>query len=431
MSESAHFEEAREHLGPVCEALNVPDGTETTAAMVARQAADELQISSRGADNVVAASLLIGCKRSHLPITVHDVVDEWTAVDAGYEVQESFARKHVLRTQNAITSELDIEVPPTEPTELIQRYAEELGMPPELPVVAVRLLKDVLHESPAVVAGGQSPKAVAASALYLAARLNDRRLDYTQDVLADVAGTNPVTIRHRYADIRDALGDEADLKRRPRYRSGSIEADERLAAAPRDAAGGAPPRDVAETGPDGEGEPASDAGADVAAGSDGRGDETSDDATADGSTETATGADDSTVTLSASVLALARRHVSDPETGPDDLSEFADAATRTLVKEVVDGQTLAPPAREEATEALDWPLDEQLRRLIDVAIAESAVGSVDEFVEAACRRELGVPSGTESLSVELPSALVALLDAERGDRSRSAVVADALGERLR
>ncbi len=218
MSETEAVARVRDRIEAVGEALGIPADTIETAELLLTRARTELEFEGRNVDAIAAAALLIACKQGGLPITLGDVSRAWQTTPPTDGVSPEFEEKLVSRRMNTLTDTLSVPAPPTQPTDLTDRYARELDMPEEMADVADRILRDVLEAEPSVVAGGTSPSGSAAAALYLAAKLNGLRLEFTQDRIADVAGTTEVTIRTNYQRLADALGGEDALETEPRYR---------------------------------------------------------------------------------------------------------------------------------------------------------------------------------------------------------------------
>lgn len=210
---------ALEHMAAVASHLGLPETTIQMARMLFKQAHEQKNAGSRGMDNVTAASLLLAIRSDQAPLTLGDIVGGYQAVatDREYVLSERFGETQVARGERDLQNRLPVQSPPQQPRTLLKRYVEELGMPDEMVVVATHILQDVMQQDASLVVGGRSPSGIAAAALYLAARLTDQRMVYTQQRICEVVGTSEVTVRNRYQELMNALGDEATLKQNSRY----------------------------------------------------------------------------------------------------------------------------------------------------------------------------------------------------------------------
>lgn len=122
-----------------------------------------------------------------------------------FERHTRLNRKAITRAHKIIKSRLKIRVSVSEPEEYVARYCNLLGLSAEV-VAATKVLlgraraKELTH--------GKSPTGVAAAAVYVTARVEQR--PRTQREIADISGVTEVTIRNRYKEITDELGIDLD-----------------------------------------------------------------------------------------------------------------------------------------------------------------------------------------------------------------------------
>jgi len=201
----------KEKLQIVGDELNLGEETIQTAKILFQQVTDEMDLIGPRINNVLATILLMASKQNRLPVTISDIYEGWYNIYSEDKIQESFSKKQMGRIERKFTEEFEFEIPPNQPDVLVNRYAEELGMPEEMSRTAQDILSDVHDAAPSVITGGRAPSAIAATSLYLAAIVHDERLKYTQEVIGEVADTSELTIRNRYPEFEEALGGEEQL----------------------------------------------------------------------------------------------------------------------------------------------------------------------------------------------------------------------------
>lgn len=372
MSETEAVARVRDRIEAVGEALGIPTDTVETAELLLTRARTELEFEGRNVDAIAAAALLIACKQGGLPITLGDVARAWQTTPPTDDVSPEFEEKLVSRRMNTLTDTLSVPAPPTQPTDLTDRYARELDMPEEMADVADRILRDVLEAKPSVVAGGTSPSGSAAAALYLAAKLNGLRLEFTQDRIADVAGTTEVTIRTNYQRLAEALGGEEALETEPRYRI------DRKTVSTLDGESGDADR-----------------------------------------VQTA-------YTLSAGVVAMA--HLAATENGSESVEALVARAIQSALSDPP-GELVDPPEGRTADLSIALPASDLrlLERTVDEALPDR---SQAQFVETALREELCLAPGTVEHTFSLPVDVARTLEsrAERRGATPEELLADLVVE---
>lgn len=215
MVETRSGERAKERTAAVGASLHLPEATVTTAKTMFDQVHSELDFEGRKADQLAAAALTIACKNASLPVTVNDITNEWSEV--ADDQTGDFPVKFVSRRLDTVSETTGVSPPPTDPTGLTRRYAQELNVPKRVATAADNILQDLMESSPEIITRGTAPSGNAAAALYLAARVNDARLEFTQSDIGDVADVTEVTIRNRYQEMAEALGGEASMSDSERY----------------------------------------------------------------------------------------------------------------------------------------------------------------------------------------------------------------------
>lgn len=207
--------------------IGIPDETEEMAVTLFGQLADDPEFDLHRADPLGASVLVIACRRDGLPITVNDVTESWASVADDSPGQ--FEEGNVYQRMRKVKEATGMGALPPSPQDLIDRFAEELDLPDGLAESAIRLLEDASASDSSIGGAGKSPSGIAAGSVYLAARINDRRMDFPQYEIAAVADVSEVTIRNRYQHLAELLGGEDDLSVDDRY---LVNGDETNEAAP-------------------------------------------------------------------------------------------------------------------------------------------------------------------------------------------------------
>ncbi len=108
--------------------------------------------------------------------------------------------KRMLRAYKMIVKQFNLDVQPRSPVDLIPRFGTRLGL--NQPTITLAL-EIVMKLKGTKVMNGKHPSTIVASALYLASKLNGRKI--TQRDVANAIGVLEVTIRKRYREMREYL----------------------------------------------------------------------------------------------------------------------------------------------------------------------------------------------------------------------------------
>ena len=96
---------------------------------------------------------------------------------------------------------MKIKLNPTSPIDFIPRFASRLGVSTRVEVKAIEIINKSIEQG---LNNGNGPTGLAAAALYIASYLlNERK---TQKDIAEVVGVTEVTIRNRYKELSEELG---------------------------------------------------------------------------------------------------------------------------------------------------------------------------------------------------------------------------------
>ncbi len=182
-------------LDRVASSLGLPENIKESAALMYRKAVREELIRGRLIESVVAAVIYAICRIQMIPRTLDEI-----SKASGIE------KKEIGRAYRFIKMELDMEVPLTDPSQYVQKFATALRLGGDVQQEAVKLIKKSLRKG---LISGRGPTGVAAAALYIAAALHGEKR--TQKEVADVAGVTEVTIRNRYRELKKELGLKINL----------------------------------------------------------------------------------------------------------------------------------------------------------------------------------------------------------------------------
>jgi len=170
------------------ERLGLPTAVSEEAARICRMGVDRLR-TRRPLAHLAAASLYAACRERELPTTLGDVAAA-TGVD----------RNGIARCYRSLVAKLDFEVPPAGAAEYIDRVAAKAGADEYVKATALEILSRADRVG---VAGGTYPIGLTASALYMAAVLEGKRL--TQKGVAAAAGVTEATIQKEFQRLRKIL----------------------------------------------------------------------------------------------------------------------------------------------------------------------------------------------------------------------------------
>lgn len=172
-------------------ALDLPRTVREQASRLFRRAHRENLLRGRSVEMVSAGCVYATCRRGEWVVTLAEL-----SASARCDEQALRTGYHVLNL------ELGLAIEPIPVREYVFRFASACDVPDQIRRRALTLARRVEGTEVAV---GCNPRGVAAACLYVAGR--ERACRVTQQELADVAGTSPITIRSRYQAICGTLDD--------------------------------------------------------------------------------------------------------------------------------------------------------------------------------------------------------------------------------
>jgi transcription initiation factor TFIIB len=169
--------------------LKLPERALNEAKLIFKQALEnDLGV---GRDNLTLtyASVYAACQINSIPKTPLELV-------AFSEVTKA----QMLRTYKLIKTKLGLRIQPTDPTDLVPRFATRLNLKQETQTLAIEILTKLKKTN---IAHGRHPETLVAAAMYIAAKQKqDQR---TQREIANAIGVIEVTIRKRSREIQEML----------------------------------------------------------------------------------------------------------------------------------------------------------------------------------------------------------------------------------
>ncbi|MEM3227516.1 MAG: transcription initiation factor IIB [Candidatus Micrarchaeaceae archaeon] len=175
--------------------LNLPENIRENAALLYRKCVKSNLIRGRPIETVVQAVIYAACRKAGTPRTLDEI-----ATISG------MPKKEIGRAYRAISHELDLKIPLTDPISYVPRYINALKLSGEAQEKSVKLLREAMRKG---LVSGRSPTGVSAAAVYIAGALAGERR--TQKEVAEVAGVTEVTIRNRYRELKEQLNIDVNL----------------------------------------------------------------------------------------------------------------------------------------------------------------------------------------------------------------------------
>ncbi len=169
--------------------LGLPRKIQEETAKIYRKATDNDLIRGHSIERMSAASLYVACRKIQIPRTLEEIAEV------------SYATKKELgKSYRYLSRELDIQLPPTDPSMYVARFGSELGMSGEVRTEAIKIIKKAQENKLTI---GKSPAGISAAALYIASKeLGEKRY---QSEIAEAANVTEVTLRSRYKEMDEEL----------------------------------------------------------------------------------------------------------------------------------------------------------------------------------------------------------------------------------
>ncbi|WP_129112670.1 transcription initiation factor IIB [Halegenticoccus tardaugens] len=183
-----NLKQALGEISRMASALGLPESVRETAGVVYRRALDEDLLPGRSIEGVTTSALYTAGRQAGTPRSLDEVANV-----------SRVEKDEIARTYRYVVRELNLEMRPADPEQYVPRFASELDLSDETERRTRALLRAAKEREVHV---GKNPVALAAAAMYAAARLTNERA--TQGEVSDVADVSEVTIRNRYRELLEA-----------------------------------------------------------------------------------------------------------------------------------------------------------------------------------------------------------------------------------
>jgi transcription initiation factor TFIIB len=188
---SAHrnLSQAMNKLTLLSDKLHIPKNVEENAAHIYRKAFDRRLVRGRSIESTVAAALYAACRLTRTTRSLKEIVDA-----------SSRSRKEISRHYRMLQRELDLKIPLDDPFQYVSKIGSKIAITEQVQQTAIKLLDKAKQKK---ILSGKDPIGLAASAIYIACKLNFIRK--TQKEIAIAAEITEVTIRNRYKSLIKSL----------------------------------------------------------------------------------------------------------------------------------------------------------------------------------------------------------------------------------
>lgn len=194
-SRARNLKHALGEIQRVTFALDLSKAVAARAARIYRNLLDREAIRGWSIESIAAVSVYVVVREDRLPVTLKEV----EAVARDENVNMNRAYLHAVQ-------ELGASIHPQFPADFLPRILSELDAPPDVRVVARRLVELAREEG---LVSGKEPNGVAGGAVYLAHVLSNRN-EVTQEEVSEAAHVCIVTVRARRDDLWELLDEERE-----------------------------------------------------------------------------------------------------------------------------------------------------------------------------------------------------------------------------
>ena len=149
-------------------------------------------LAGRSTSAVLCATVYMTCRLTDTPRTLQDISN------AG-----NLKKKNLQRIYRFLMKELELYPETYNPREFVTRVAKDVGLSEKTERLAFKILNISEKNN---VSTSKNPMAMAASAINLAATMNNEKI--TQLKISKASGISAVTIRDRTKEIKEKIGGE-------------------------------------------------------------------------------------------------------------------------------------------------------------------------------------------------------------------------------
>ena len=165
--------------------LNLPSYVKEAILKLYKKAYIKNLLKGRSILGMVAACIYYICKEKEIPRNFLDIVEE------------SPANPELIKNcYKILVKKLNLKVPIIDPISFIPKYCSDLSLDKDIENLAIKILKMNNQKS---ALGGVDPKGLCGGALYLAAKMRNKKLNQTK--IVKVVNISEVTLRSRYKEL--------------------------------------------------------------------------------------------------------------------------------------------------------------------------------------------------------------------------------------
>lgn len=186
------FQKAFTLLDGISSKLGLPESAVEETAYLFRKIAAKKILAGRSTSAILCATVYMTCRLTDTPRTLQDVAN------AG-----NLKKKHLQRMYRFLMKELELYPETYNPREFVTRVAKAVGLSDKAERLAFKILSISEKNN---VSASKNPMAMAASAINLAAIMNNEKI--TQLKISEASGISAVTIRDRTKEIKEKIGGE-------------------------------------------------------------------------------------------------------------------------------------------------------------------------------------------------------------------------------
>ncbi|MFX0094051.1 MAG: transcription initiation factor IIB family protein [Candidatus Hodarchaeota archaeon] len=198
LSHSRNLKTAFKELDRIKSQLSLPPQVVESSAVIYRKALTQGIVRGRSIDGMIAAAIYLSARSHGFPKTLKTIQEV-----------SNIAMKELSSCVRILASELKFRYKPTDFLALCHQLGEKLNLTIHTRQVASEIINNAQKAGLTI---GKNPVSVVSASLYIAAiQTGERR---TQQQIASVADTTPVTIRNRFKELVKYLNiNKLDIKR--------------------------------------------------------------------------------------------------------------------------------------------------------------------------------------------------------------------------
>ncbi len=184
-SKDRNLKQALGEIDRMASSLGLPKNVRETASVIYRKCLQEDLLIGRSIEGVATAALYASARKVNVPRSF----DQFSKVSRVERIE-------IERTYQYICRQLNLEIPPADPSYYIPQFASELNLDDTIEHGAMEIVEASRGKA---TISGKNPVGIAAAAIYAAGLIHDSGL--TQREVSEVSDISVVTIRNRYNEL--------------------------------------------------------------------------------------------------------------------------------------------------------------------------------------------------------------------------------------